>query len=325
MERLRGAQLVAIADPSASARDEARRLAPDAAIVADHMDMLARPDVDAVVVCAPTPLHAELATEVLAAGKHLYLEKPIATNESDGERVVEAARAVTCVAAIGFNRRFHPLFEQARSLLASGAIGVVHAVSTAFCEPCAPQSMPVWKTNRASGGGVLLDLASHHVDLLRWLLGDELESVEASVRSLETEQDAATLRATMGGGATVNGFFSFRAGRADFLELVGERGVLRIDRYAASVDLWLDRPGLAAVRRGRVVPSKALVEWRLRRLVRPANEPSYARSLGAFVDVVRGRQRELPTMEDGLRSLQTILAAEGSVERTAPSAVAAIR
>jgi myo-inositol 2-dehydrogenase/D-chiro-inositol 1-dehydrogenase len=324
LNRLRRARLVAIADPSASARDTARRLAPRAEITAGHAELLARPDVDAVVLCAPTPLHADLALEVLAADKHLYLEKPIATNEADGERVVDAARRTRVLTAVGFNRRFHPLFQQARVAIGDGAVGTVHAVSTAFCEPVGAQAMPDWKTTRASGGGVLLDLASHHVDLLRWLLADELESVEASVRSEVTEQDAANLRATMRGGATVTGFFSFRAARADFLELIGDRGVLRLDRYDASLAVWAARPRLAAVRRQRVRPSRALLEWRLRRLVRPASEPSYGRLLAGFVDTLRGNAQDLPTLEDGLRSLEAILAAERSAEFATPTAVVAI-
>ena len=324
LNRLRGARLVAIADPSASARDTARRLAPGAEICAEHAEVLARPDVEAVVLCAPTPLHADLALEVLAADKHLYLEKPIATNEADGERVVDAARRAPVLTVVGFNRRFHPLFEQARVAVGDGAVGTVHAVSTAFCEPVGAQAMPDWKTTRANGGGVLLDLASHHVDLVRWLLADELESVEASIRSEITEQDAADLRGTLRGGATVTGFFSFRAARADFLALIGDRGVLRVDRYDASLAVWVARPGLAAVRRRPVRPSRALLEWRLQRLVRPASEPSYGRSLAAFVDTLRGNAQELPTMEDGLRSLEAILAAERSAGLAAATAVVAI-
>jgi predicted dehydrogenase len=122
----------------------------------------------------------------------------------------------------------------------------------------------------------------------------------------------------------VTGFFSFRAARADFLELIGDRGVLRVDRYDASLAVWVARPGLAAVRRRRVRPSRALLEWRLRRLVRPASEPSYGRSLAAFVDTLRGNAQELPTMEDGLRSLEAVLAAERSAELAVATAVVAI-
>ena len=67
-------------------------------------ELLARDDLDAVVVTAPSGLHAELAIAVARAGRHLYLEKPLATTRADGELAVEAARSAGIVAAIGLNR-----------------------------------------------------------------------------------------------------------------------------------------------------------------------------------------------------------------------------
>src|ERR1019366_3772035 len=94
-----------------------------------------RDDVDAVVICAPTHLHASLAIAACAAGKHVFLEKPIATTATDSRRLVDAAAESGLTAMVGFNRRLHPMFEQARALMSAGGIGRVRAVQTAFCEP----------------------------------------------------------------------------------------------------------------------------------------------------------------------------------------------
>src|SRR4051812_22376762 len=159
LQRLPGARLTAAADPDAKARDAAKRLA-NIPVHARADELLARPDIDVVVICVPTPLHAELAIAAAAAGKHFYLEKPIASAADEARRVVEAAGQAGVTAAIGFNRRLHPLYEQARELLWAGRIGRVRAVQTAFCEPTPVHAMPEWKRRRATGGGVLLDLAS---------------------------------------------------------------------------------------------------------------------------------------------------------------------
>lgn len=293
--RLPAARVTAVADPDRGARDRAARLAPEAAALASAEELVARKDVEAVVVAAPTRLHAELALLVLGARKHLYLEKPIATSVEDARRIVAAGEDSGVVAATGFNWRFQPLVVRARELLEAGALGDVRAAATAFCEPGAP---PGWRHARADGGGVLLDLASHHVDLLRWLLGAEVEDVEASLRSDVNEHDSAVLRLGWSGGRASQSYFSYRTGQVDTLELYGERGVLRTDRYARSLVL---RNGPTRRRAG----SAELAEWR-----RGKGEPAWQRSLAAWVDTVRGSPVELPTLEDGLRSLEVVAAAE---------------
>src|SRR5262249_49543919 len=155
------------------------------------------------------------------------------------------------------------LYEQARGLVARGRIGPVRAVHSAFCEPVAPADMPAWKRRRDTGGGVLLDLASHHVDLLRWLLADEVECASAVCASELSEQDGAWVSLTTGRGTRVQGVYSFRAGYADHLELIGEGGTLRLDRHRASLDLRLHRRRGYGVRPGVAAPTPGLAAWRV--------------------------------------------------------------
>lgn len=322
LPRVKGAHLVAAADPDPSARDRAARLVR-VRVYAAAEELLALDDVDAVIVCAPTALHAALAVAAANAGKHLYLEKPIATDAVDAHRVAEAVAQAGIVAAMGFNRRCHPTFEQARALISRGRIGRVRAVHTAFCEPAGLQDVPEWKRRRATGGGVLLDLASHHIDLLRWFLQDEVASVEAHVRSDAHEQDSAWLRLSMRGGAEVSSFFSDRAGRTDTLEFIGERGALRVDRFRCTVSLRLERRFGYGVRTALVLPSPGSLAWQFARSIRPSWESSYRRALGAFTDMCRGGPSRLATIADGQRSLAAVLAAEqaasaGTAVRVAP-------
>ncbi|MGI9112564.1 MAG: Gfo/Idh/MocA family protein [Gaiellaceae bacterium] len=298
LRRLTGVALTALADPDPTALEAARRATPGARLCRDAAELLAREDLDAVVVTAPSGLHAELAAAVADAGRHLYLEKPLATTRADGELVVEAARKAGIVATIGFNRRFHPAMRRARSVVRAGGIGRVTRVSTTFTEPTSV--LPGWKSVRADGGGALLDLASHHVDLVRFLLETEVEDVSADVSSSRSEHDGAILQLRLAGKAEAELQVGFRSPQVDVLELAGPLGTIRIDRHAGRVTR---RPERLAVTRD-------LVLLRLRLLARPGSDPSYALALRAFFARVRGEDVELPTLEDGLASLIVVLAAE---------------
>ena len=311
LRRMRGATLAGAADPNPEARERAKRLAR-VAVYGRAEDLIGCDDIDAVVICAPTHLHAELAVAAAAAGKHFYLEKPIATTIQDAQRVTEAAAVAGVTAAMGFNRRHHPLYQQARQILRGGHIGRVRAVQTAFCEPIPADTMPEWKQRRATGGGVLLDLGSHHIDLLRWFLGDEVAGIAASIQSQLSEQDTARLELWMQSGVEVQSFFSFRAARADFLEFIGERGTLRIDRHSPVLAMRLGRRFGYGTRRRWIPPTIPVARWRLHRLVRPSTDPSYRRSLQAFIDRVRNIPGHVASLADGVRSLEAILSAEES-------------
>lgn len=320
LRRLSGVTLAAAADPDPTARERASRLI--GLPVHERADeLLDRSDIHAVVICTPTHLHAELAVAAAGAGKHFYLEKPIATTVADARRVIEAAAGAGVTGVIGFNRRLHPLYQQARALLRAGRIGRIRAVQTVCCEPMPVDTMAPWRRCRATGGGVLLELASHHVDQLRWLLGEEIVSVGASVHSELSEQDAARVELSMADGLEVQAYFSFRGALTDYSELIGERGSLRIDRHAPALSLSLGRRRGYGVRRPWVLPTAAAAAWRLQRMFRPALDPSFRRSLRAFVERARGRPTPSASLVDGLRSLEVVLAAEGAAESRARSQV----
>lgn len=328
LPRMRGAILVAVADPDPEARTRARAIA-GVPVHERAGELLARNDLEAVIISAPTRLHAELARSAARAGKHLFVEKPLATTMEDARSVVAEATRADVHGAVGFNRRFHPLYRQARAILARGTIGRVRTVVTAFCEPMATKPSSGWRVTRAGGGGVLLDLASHHLDLIRWFLDDEIAEVSATVTSMATEEDSARLRLLLCSGIEVVGAFSYRSGFADFLEFVGERGSLRVDRHRPTLELRKIRRRGYGIRRARVVPDPEVIGWRATRMVRRVREPSYGRSLGAFVELVRGRQvGSLATLSDGLRNIEIIVAAEASARQggeVVPLAVAPLQ
>ena len=312
LDRLPGARLVAAADPDPAARARAQRITKGA-VHERADDAIGRDDVHAVIITAATPSHAALAVAAARAGKHVYIEKPLALDAGEARRVLDAVRRARVVGAVGFNFRAHPLHRRAAALVRAGRLGTVRAVQGAFCEPVAADRMPSWKRRRETGGGVLLDLASHHVDSLRWMLADEVIGVdEARIGSLETDQDVARLTLSLRSGCDVQAYCSFRTGSADYLELIGDRGTLRVDRYRSRLELRVARRFGYGMRTSWVRPDAALASLAMRRLARPSYEPSFRLSLAAFVERLRGGPGPLATLEDGARSLAVVLAAEQS-------------
>src|SRR5690349_4476182 len=107
LSRLPGVRVTALADTDATRLSQAAARVPRAACFSDYARLLATPEVDAVVICAPPALHAEVAVAALKANKHVYLEKPLATTLEDADRVCEVWRQSGRVGMIGFNYRFN--------------------------------------------------------------------------------------------------------------------------------------------------------------------------------------------------------------------------
>lgn len=324
----RGARVTAIAEADPARLRIARALAPQAEAFADWRELLDRADLAGVIVALPNALHAEAAMAAIQRGRGVYLEKPLACSVADAEPVVEAWRAAKVVGMMGFNYRFNPLYQTMRRVVQSGRLGQIVAVRSVFTT--AGRDLPHWKHSRATGGGVLLDLASHHLDLLRWLFEDEIAEIGANVRSVRSDEDTATVQLRLAGGVLADSFFSLASGNQDRWEIHGTDAVLRVDRYH-SLDVEITPAGgeFSLPRRWlRQAGALAGVgyAWRKRRSV--AHEPSFELALEHFVHALQGGVFSGPSLEDGLRSLAAIEAAEraastGQVQKL-PSSVARI-
>jgi len=287
LRELPGVELAAVAEADPQRLDEARRLAPGAAAVSSYEELIAMPGVEAVVICLPNDLHARAAAAALRAGKHVYLEKPLATSLAEARPALEAWRRAGRVGMIGFNYRFHPLYRSARLRLERGELDELLGARSVFCSAARP--LPPWKRSRQSGGGALLDLASHHIDLVHYLFGQAVCEVAATLRSVHSEDDTATVELRLAGGMQVQSFFSLDAVDEDRFEIYGRGGKLIIDRQRLG-----------------------LVESLFEKMGRPRREPSYAAALQHFVAAAEGRLRAEPDFEDGRRSLAIVEAAEES-------------
>lgn len=174
-------ELIAIADEVPGRAEEAARQFGAATGLTEWKSLVEDPDIRAVSVTAPNFLHREIGTAVVDAGKHLWIEKPVGLDVADALAVAQAAAARGVQTAVGFNYRNAPAVAAARDLIAGGELGdITHARFHFLSDYAAhPDGALSWRFQRARGGnGVLGDLASHAVDLVRHLLG-EVESVVA--------------------------------------------------------------------------------------------------------------------------------------------------
>nr|MBA3415245.1 Gfo/Idh/MocA family oxidoreductase [Chloroflexia bacterium] len=182
-----GVAVVAAADPTPE------RLAiagSEGGLAADRLhpawrDLLARPDVDAVVIATPQRCRTEIALAAAAAGKHLLLEKPLALAPAAAQAIVDAAAAAGVTVATNHNYRFLPVYQAIAAVLEDGEIGSPELAVLNFMgvedRPGAGAYAPRWRHQAAeAGGGVLMDML-HAVYLANWFLGADPVAVSAFV------------------------------------------------------------------------------------------------------------------------------------------------
>ncbi len=166
----RHCELVAACSPVAAERERAASEFGVQRTYAELADMLADSAIDAVVLVTPTSLHADQTIAALRAGKHVFVEKPLALNVADCERVqAVAAQHPEQVAMVGFVRRFDPSYQNAWAQVQAGAVGRPFLVRSQTCDQNDPEGFFV--RFAPTSGGIFMDCSVHDIDLARWLLG----------------------------------------------------------------------------------------------------------------------------------------------------------
>jgi predicted dehydrogenase len=313
LRRIEGVDLVAIADVDAGSRELASQIVPGGNFVEAADTLLADERIDAVIVSTPSATHAALACAALDAGKHVYLEKPIAVDPEGGQRVIDAWQRTGLIGMIGFNYRLRSDYMNAAALVAANELGRVNLISVTFSTRL-PENDD-WRRPDRAGGGVLLDLASHEFDLVQLVAGEPIDRVLASsLRGGEGPGESILVQAWTKSGIAVRGFFSSESTDEATMEVVGSVGKIRIDRYAG---LTLDHRGTNA--RGPVAAAIAAFRnlahpgpWIARRRS-PWNEGSFELALTRFVRGVRCGNQPQPDLDAGLQSLLVVDAARRSL------------
>lgn len=222
--------VVAVVEPFAPTRE---RLQAEGLLVYDSVQgLLDSASMDGVLIAAPTDQHPTLVATFAAAGIPMLCEKPVGVRPEDAETATRAAADAGVLLQVGYWRRFVPELRQLREQIAAGELGQISLLACMQWDSVLPSEQ-----FRSHAGGIMVDMGVHEFDQVRWLLGDEFESIVAAVPAgpstqlrPATDPDSAVLLATTASGAAVTISLGRQFPYPDscWVEVWGTRGYARI-------------------------------------------------------------------------------------------------
>ncbi|MEM7405155.1 MAG: Gfo/Idh/MocA family oxidoreductase [Pseudomonadota bacterium] len=230
-----------------------------ARVFASPEALIADPDIDAVYIATPPAAHLGTALAVADAGKPCCVEKPMTVSGADSGALVRAFEQAGKPLFVAYYRRMLPRFRRLKTWLESGAIGTVRAVHWQLNRPPSETDLDGsghWRTDpNMAGGGYFVDLASHGLDLLQFLLGDieQVTGVAVNQQGLYSAEDAVAASFAFASGPLGTGQWNFGADeRVDELEFIGSTGritcsvldehPLRLTTRTDRIEQWVANP-----------------------------------------------------------------------------------
>ena len=289
--------VAAVIDPVIE-RAEALATRCGARVYQDLESLLAA--IDAVYVCSPPTFHREQVEAAAAAGKHVYLEKPIATTLENGLAIMAALSSRRVHSMVGFNNRFRPSFRRWRNMIRGGELGQPQSAWIVRSAPSLPAPNTNWRTTAGLLCGITIESASHDIDLVRWTFG-EVDSVAAATSS--------SLPELAGFDDTLNGLLRVDGGPAVSLAVSWSSAISTSSRGAVGT-------GGAACLIGSDMWTVSELRWA------HAGEPATVEHIDAvegadlgygaasdhFIDCLRADRDPEVTVRDGLAALEVSLA-----------------
>ncbi len=262
-------------------------------------------DLDILVVGLPHNMHVEPTEAAAEQGVHVLMEKPIATTMDDGRRIVELCQEAGVKLTMSFVHRFRDEAQFAKQWLDEGRVGLPQVVRSVMNAPRKPE-LPAWVAQKeAAGGGVMMYTAIHAIDRLRWLVGSEVTSVTAQVRRWDPDsevEDGAVALLTFASGAVATSTANAPAYWAQpsvwETEIFGTDGMLRVTREAVEVS-------------SNSLQTRLETKTSASRLGQHYN---FVRQAEEFVAAIQEDREPAITANDGLKSLEVVLALYRSAE-----------
>ena len=295
------AKLVAVADAMPAA---AQAIAADYGCDIRSIEaIISSDDIDAVVICTPTDTHADLIEAAVKAGKAVFCEKPIDLNVQRVKDCLAVVAAHKGTLMVGFNRRFDPDFMAVKAAIDEGQVGSVEMVTISSRDPSAP---PVDYIARS--GGIFRDMTIHDFDMARWLLGEEVETVQAAASVLtdpaigkagDFDSVNVILRTASGRQAVITNSRRATYGYDQRIEVLGSDGMASAMNMAeANIE----------IANGKGFHRPPLLNFFMTRYV-----AAYANEIAGFITAMTEKTATPTTGEDGLAALLLAEAALKSV------------
>jgi predicted dehydrogenase len=341
--RAAGARLFAISSSSPlSAQSAARELRIDGSF--DSLeDLLSDESIDVVHVCTPNSTHADIVRSVLAAGKNVICEKPLAVSVADAVALVDQAENAAVVTAVPFIYRFYPMVREARERIRNGDLGRILTIQGSYTQDwlLSPDDYD-WRVDEKVGGPsrAFADIGSHLCDLLEFVLGERIIRLNATTsrafdqrgqnRSVATEDIVTVIFETASGALGTLMVSQVAPGRKNRLafEIAGTQATVAFDQEQPE-SLWLGGRSTSQ----QLVRAPGVLHPEAERLsVLPAGHPQgYQDAFNAFVadvySTIRSGERPegVPTFADGLRAAELTAAVQQSAEQLSWIDVGAVR
>ena len=277
-------------------------------VYSDYKEMLADPEIDAVLICSATDTHAEISIAAAVAGKHIFCEKPVDLNLEKVEEILKYVDKAGVKFQVGFNRRFDHNFQMIKNIIDTGTIGDLHILKITSRDPGLP-TMEYMK----SSGGIFMDMTIHDFDMAGFLTGSEADEVftaaaclvDPKVAELDDFDTALiTIRFKNGAVCCIDNSRQAVYGYDQRAEAFGSKGkVLTGNDYPSSA-VWSTADG--------VFSEKPLYFFLERYMA------SFAEEMKQFMDAIINDKEPPVTGDDFLRALRLGLAAQKSAKEGRP-------
>jgi len=271
----------------------------------DNHKLLERDDIDAVIICTPTKTHAKISIDALNAGKHVFVEKPMATSLSEAREVFETVKKNNAKLMIGYQMRFLPNHQRAKRMLRKGELGQI-----IFIE--AHSETLIIKPE----DGILLDYTCHFIDLLQWYLNEaKITKVSAILHIDEkynTETGASlTLQFENKVIGIINTYwlprYSTWAAVDRYVRIVGTKGKIITEQSGPTLTIYKEGTLLSRIMGPHKIMPKFTIHPKL-----PLSQIAYRKELEHFINSILKDRQPKPSAEDGIAVIATIEAAKRS-------------
>ncbi|MBE6717809.1 MAG: Gfo/Idh/MocA family oxidoreductase [Ruminococcaceae bacterium] len=322
------AKLVAVCDIDLEkAKTVAERRGVDR-VYQDYRELLAQPDIDAVIIVTPDHLHREMAVAALEAGKHVLCEKPLALNREDIQAIADATKKTDKKFMVGQICRYTPGFKAAKEIIDRGEIGELVFVETEYAhnyekilEACENwESDPArWRSNPERNG--VVGGGCHAVDFLRWIVGEDPEEVRAySTKKIFTDMpydDTHIAIMKFPNGVMGKVFVSVACKRNYTMRSVfyGTKGTIIVDNKTSQMTLF--REDIANTTEGALMPNKMNSEIAVKHPI-AINNHNAAAEFEEFADIVLNDKPVGTTVYEGAKTVAACFAIVESAKSGQP-------
>lgn len=280
----------------------------------DYKEILADPEISAVLICSSTNTHSPISVEAIQAGKHVFCEKPIDHDINKIKEVIAALKANPVKYQVGFNRRFDHNFEAVRNAVAAGKIGDPHIIKVTSRDPEPPSA-----EYAAVSGGMFLDMTIHDFDMVRYLAGCDAEEVYVQSAVLvdpaigeagDVDTAVITLKMENGAIAVIDNSRKAAYGYDQRAEVFGSKGMVATAN---------DTGSSAVISTADGVTGEKPLYFFLERYMQ-----SFAREVNCFIEAIVNDTETPLGVEDGLKPVLMGLAAKKSAAEHRPVKISEI-